>query len=93
MHCEGELGWVVAKAKVVTNRTAVRDNVNKRTAGRHWTKTLDNKWMVDVVVGGVNQEKETTIMGIDVNHVFGHDNAAFVSEESEVRKYWDDLNC
>ena len=47
--------------------------------------------MVDVVVEGVNQEEETTIMGIDVNHVFGQDNEAFTSEELEARKYWDDL--
>ena len=40
MYREGDFGWVVAKAKVVTNSRAVRDNVNKKVAGRHWTKTF-----------------------------------------------------
>ena len=55
-------------------------------------KTLDNKWMVDAVVEGVNQEKEMTIMGLDVNHAFAQDNEAFTSEELEARKHWDDLS-
>ena len=54
MYREGEFGWVVAKAKVVTHSVAVWDNVNKKIAGRHCIKTLDNKWMVDVVVEGVS---------------------------------------
>ena len=35
MYCEGEFGWIAAKAKIVTNSAAVRDNVNKKIAGRH----------------------------------------------------------
>ena len=58
MYREGEFGWVVARTKVVTNSIAVRDNIDKTIAGRHWMKTLDNKWMVDAVVEGVNQEKD-----------------------------------
>ena len=92
MYREGDFGWVVAKAKVVTNSIAVRDNINKRIAERHCVKTLDNKWMVDVVVEGINQEKEMTIMGLDVNHVFGQDSESFGSEDTETREYWDDLS-
>jgi len=91
MYREGEFGWVVARAKIVTNSVAVRDNIDKAIAGRHWMKTLDNNWMVDAVAKGVNQEKEMTIMGLDVDHVFGQDNEAFMAEEQEVRKHWDDL--
>ena len=92
MYREGDFGWVVARAKVMTNSRVVRDNVNKKIAGRHWMKTLDNKWMVDVVVEGVNQEKEMTIVGLDVNHVSGQDNEAFTAEEQEMKTYWDDLS-
>ena len=56
MHREFDFGWVVARAKVVTNSVAVRDNINKKIAGRHWMKTLDNKWMIDVVTQGFHQE-------------------------------------
>ena len=49
MYREGAFGWVVAKARVVTNSKAVRDNIDSTIAGRHWMKTLDNKWMTDVV--------------------------------------------
>ena len=50
-------------------------------------KTLDNKWMVEAVTEGVNQEKETTIMGLDVNHAFAQDSEAFTSEELEARQF------
>jgi hypothetical protein len=92
MYREGEFGWVAAKAKVITNSMAIRDNINKRIAGRHWMKTLDNKWMVDSVVEGITLEKEMTIMGLDVNHAFAQDNETFKAEQQEVRKYWDDLS-
>ena len=55
-------------------------------------KTLDNKWMVDAVIEGITQEKEMTIMGLDVNHTFAQEGEAFTSEELEARTYWDDLS-
>ena len=61
MYREGEFGWIAARAKIVTNSAAVRDNVNRKIAGKNWMKTSDNKWMTDVVIEGVNQEKEKTI--------------------------------
>ena len=92
MHREGEFVWVAANPRVVTNSVAVRDNVNRKIEGKHWMKTLDNKWMIDVVVEGVNQEKEMKILGLDANDAFAQDSEAFISEESDVRKYWDDLS-
>ena len=50
MYREGAFGWVVSKARVVTNSKAVRDNVDNMIAGKHWMKTLDNGWMRDAVV-------------------------------------------
>ena len=42
--------------------------------------------MMDTVFEGVNQEREMTIMGLDVNYAFAQDNEAFTSEELEARK-------
>ena len=84
MYREGAFGWVVTKARVVTNSTCIRDNIDNMIAGRHWMKTLNNEWMMDSVEKGIKQESEMTIMGID--------NEAFALEEGEVRKYWDDLS-
>ena len=81
MYREGEFGWVVSRAKVVTNSKFVRDNIDSAIAGRHWRKTLDNKWMIDVVEKGIIQEDD---MGVD--------NDEFVNDESEVRQYLDDLS-
>jgi hypothetical protein len=55
MYREGAFGWVVSKARVVTNSKAVRDNVDNTIAGRHWMKTTDNKWMVKTVEQGSNR--------------------------------------
>jgi hypothetical protein len=63
MYREGAFGWIVSRAKVVTNSKAVRDNVDNAIAGKYWTKTLDNKWMMEAVEKGVKQEGEMTIMG------------------------------
>jgi len=84
MSREGNFGWVMAKARVITNSVVVKDNINLTITGKHWTKTSNNKWMKDVVERAVKQEKDMTIMGVD--------NEAFVSEESEARQYWDDLS-
>ena len=78
MHREGAFGWVMAKAKVVTNSECIRDNIDKTNAGRHWMKTPDSKWMVNAVEEGINQVKEMTIMGID--------NEGFATEELEARR-------
>ena len=42
----------------------------------------DNTWMVDAVIEGVRQEKEMTILGLDVNDAFAQDNT-FTHEENE----------
>ena len=84
MYREGACGWVVTKARIVTNSMCIRDNIDNMIAGRHWMKTVDNKWMVDAVEKGIKQESEMTIMGID--------NEAFGAEELETRQYWDDLS-
>jgi hypothetical protein len=75
---------VVAKARVVTNSKAVKDNVDNMIVGKHWRKTSDDKWMVDVVEKGIKQESEMTIMGVE--------GEAFMAEDSEARQYWDDLS-
>ena len=54
-------------------------------------KTVDHTWMRDAVSEGIRQEKEMTILGLDVNDAFAQDNT-FAGEESEARKYWDDLS-
>ena len=43
MYSEGEYGWRIIGAKVVTNSAAVRDSVNRTIAGRCWIKSSDNK--------------------------------------------------
>jgi len=91
MYREGEYGWRITSAKVVTNSAAVRDSVNRTIAGRCWIKSSDNKWMVDAVIEGVRQEKEMTIFGLDVNDAFAQD-STFTHEENEAKKYWDDLS-
>ena len=63
MYREGAFGWVLTKARVVTNSMCIRDSIDNTIAGRHWMKTLDNKWMVDAVEKGIKQESEMTIMG------------------------------
>jgi len=85
MYRESEFGWIMTKAKVVTNGVAVRDNVNQRLSGRCWMKIVDNKWMKDVVTAGIKKEKEMTILGLD-----GNDN--FSQEELEAWEYWGDLS-
>ena len=84
MYREGNFGWVMAKARIITNSVVVKDNVNKRIAGKYWMKTPDNRRMVEVVERAVKQQSEMTIMGVDLE--------AFVAEESEARQYWDDLS-
>jgi len=56
MYREGEFGWTITKAKVVTNSVAVRQNVNRRLAGRCCMKIVDNKWMKYVVAEGIRKE-------------------------------------
>ena len=48
---------------------------------------FDNKWMKNPVAEGVRQEREMTILGIDVNDAFAQDGNEFTQEESEARKY------
>ena len=78
MYREGNVGWVTAKARVITNSAAVKNNVNKTIAGKYWTKTPDNRRMVEVVERAVKQESEMTIMGVD--------NEAFEAEELEAKQ-------
>ena len=99
MYREGEFGWRIMGAKVVTNSVAGGwvgggggDSVNRTIAGRCWIKNVDNKWMRDAVAEGVRQEKEMTILGLDVNDAFAQEDITFTQEESEARTYWDNLS-
>ena len=92
MYREGEFGWMITSAKIVTNSIAVRDSINQTIARRCWTKNFDNKWMRDAVAEGLRQEKEMTILRFDVNDAFAQEGNTFTREESEARKYWDDLS-
>jgi len=91
MYREGEYGWRITGARVVTNSVAVRGSVNRTIAGRCWIKSCDSKWMRDAVAEGVRHEKDMPILGLDVNDAFAHDNT-FTHEDNEARKYWDDLS-
>ena len=43
MYRDGEFGWIITKAKVLTNGVAVRDSISQTIAGRCWVKNPDNK--------------------------------------------------
>ena len=69
MSKKGEFGWTAAKARIVTNSSCIKDNVDKSITGKHWAKGADNKWLVDAVARGINREKEMTILEADGSKV------------------------
>ena len=48
--------------------------------------------MKDAVAEGFRQERDMTILGLDVNDASAQDDNVFSGEELEARKYWDDLS-
>jgi len=85
MYREGKFGWIMSRAKVVTNGVAVGGNVNIIIAGKSWMKIPDNKWTQEAVIQRVQKEKEITILGVD-----GNDTSE--QEEFEVKRFLDDLS-
>jgi len=85
MYREGKFGWIMSRAKVVTNGVAVGGNVNIVIAGKSWMKIPDNKWTQEAVIQRVQKEKEITILGVD-----GNDTSE--QEEFEVKRFLDDLS-
>ena len=70
MSKKGEFGWKAVKARIITNSSCIRDNVDKAIAGKQGIRTPDNKWLVDTVTKGINQEKDMTILGLDDSDSF-----------------------
>ena len=62
LYREGEFGWIIKKATMVTNSAAVRDKVRQVIAGKCWTRTRDHRWMKDAVIQGPQEEKGKTIL-------------------------------
>jgi hypothetical protein len=55
---KGEFGWVAANTRIITNSSCIKDNVEKAISSRRGIRTPRNKWLIEAVEKGINQEKD-----------------------------------